>query len=329
MTRTDHDRLARLRDRLDAVGYTAAGVDQHRQGDLDPDEPLAVLIRLFSLGQRIPDRSARQALSPVPLEGCAALGLLRHEGESVSPVLRLVPHEGLLLALEPPEREGDDDPLRVMAPSGSTLTMARVMHRTPRESALDLGTGCGLLALLAAGHSRRVVATDHNPRAVSLTELSAGLNRRPNVETRIGDWFEPVAGERFDQAICNPPYVISPDTRLLYRDSGLEGDAVSELVVRTLPRHLKPGGVGQVLINWIIRDGEDWRERMDGWYADSGCDVFLQQLDTFDAADYARHWLGERADGLAFDAWMAYYRRLRITAIGTGVLTLTRGEGVR
>ena len=42
---------------------------------------------------------------------------------------------------------------------------------------------------------------------------------------RAGSFFEPVAGERFDLVVSNPPFVVSPGTseRLVYRDSGLPG----------------------------------------------------------------------------------------------------------
>ena len=45
---------------------------------------------------------------------------------------------------------------------------------------------------------------------------------------RAGSFFEPVAGERFGLVTCNPPYVISPESAFLFRDSGREGDAVRE-----------------------------------------------------------------------------------------------------
>src|SRR5205814_2148722 len=105
---------------------------------------------------------------------------------------------------------------------------------TPRRRvarALDVGTGNGAQALLAARHSAQVVATDVNPRALKYTQLNAALNGVANLETRAGSLFEPVAGERFDLVTCNAPYVISPETRWQYRDGGLPGDELSERVV--------------------------------------------------------------------------------------------------
>lgn len=297
------DRLARLRDRLDAAGY-----------------PSGVLGRLFADGLRVAEDAVRDALSGDILADCVALELVAVESDTVVARQRIAEHDGFLVVLEPPETRGDR--LHVMAPSGSTRTLGLSMRRNPCGSALDLGCGCGLLALHAAGHAARVVATDANPRAARLTGLSAALNRLANVEARVGKWFDPVAGERFDQIVCNPPFVVSPESTRLYRDAGVEGDGVCRMIVGTVPRYLAPGGVAHVLVNWVVRD--DGRDPIDVWTSGAGCDVFLQRLPTFDLPGYARYWLGDRADTPAFDEWMAYYRALRAAAIGAGVVTLTR-----
>ena len=65
---------------------------------------------------------------------------------------------------------------------------------------------------------------------------SEALNELDNVDFRAGSLFEPAAGERFDLITCNAPFVVSPDNHLVYRDSGFEGDGVTERIVRAL-RH--------------------------------------------------------------------------------------------
>jgi methylase of polypeptide subunit release factors len=64
--------------------------------------------------------------------------------------------------------------------------------------------------MLASPHAERVLATDVSPRAVNFAAFNAQLNLTPNIEHRVGSWFEPVGDERFDTLVCNPPYVISP-----------------------------------------------------------------------------------------------------------------------
>ncbi|MEW1982321.1 methyltransferase [Citricoccus sp. NPDC079358] len=81
-----------------------------------------------------------------------------------------------------------------------------------------------------------------------------------------GDLLEPVAGCRFDLVVSNPPYVITPrsgsepdrftgeieDGINTYRDGGRPGDRLLAELVATLPDHLEPGGMAQMLGNWEI-----------------------------------------------------------------------------
>ena len=77
----------------------------------------------------------------------------------------------------------------------------------PGGSVLDLGTGSGIAAIAAArAGAGRVVAVDLNPAAVRCAAANVrryGLADR--VDVREGDLFAPVARERFDRIISNPP----------------------------------------------------------------------------------------------------------------------------
>jgi methylase of polypeptide subunit release factors len=77
----------------------------------------------------------------------------------------------------------------------------------PRSFVLDLGTGSGVCAVSAARFAGRVVATDINPEAVRCAWINILAHHQEHlVETRTGDLFEPVSGERFDLVLFNPPY---------------------------------------------------------------------------------------------------------------------------
>ena len=86
-----------------------------------------------------------------------------------------------------------------------------------------------------------MVATDVNERALAFAEFNCALNGVENVEFRSGSLLEPVLGERFGLVVANPPYVISPGLDVVFRDSGMERDAVSETVVRGMPDLLEAG----------------------------------------------------------------------------------------
>lgn len=91
--------------------------------------------------------------------------------------------------------------------------LAEFIARTPRlnpqggATALDLGTGCGVLAVFAASRGYKVTATDVEPGAVSCARANAILNR---VEDRMsvlqGDLFAPVERQVFDVVVFNLPF---------------------------------------------------------------------------------------------------------------------------
>jgi hypothetical protein len=173
------------------------------------------------------------------------------------------------------------------------------------------------------------VGTDLNPRAVAFARFNARLNGVANAEFRAGDLFAPVHGERFDLVVCNPPYVVSPETRLLFRDGGRPGDSLCGEIVRRAGDHLRPGGFATVLVNWVVPADGHWSEPLRRWVADTGCDAWLVHLDTQDALTYAAGW-NRDPDPLryadALDRWLAYYAEQGIGSIGMGVVVLRRRE---
>jgi release factor glutamine methyltransferase len=113
---------------------------------------------------------------------------------------------------------------------------------------LDMGTGTGICALFAARIARRVVAVDINPAAVRCARINALLN---DLETRIdfreGDLFGPVAGERFDVVLFNPPFLLG--TPKDDRDAAWRSSDVPERFAAGLALHLKPGGTALLLLS--------------------------------------------------------------------------------
>ena len=97
------------------------------------------------------------------------------------------------------------------------------------------------------------------------------------MECREGDLFEPVAGMTFDLIVSNPPFVISPESRYIYRDSGMAGDEVCRKICREAPRFMTDGGFCQIICNWAEFKGQDWRERLKTWFEGSGCDVWVMR----------------------------------------------------
>jgi methylase of polypeptide subunit release factors len=279
---------------------------------------LATVVRLFVLGRPAARTDAESALG----EGLAAAVALRalQEDDGVRPTLRIVPHDVLYLASDLPTPEPPDE--HVAAAHAPSLTLARLTVRGHVARSLDLGTGNGIQALLLAQHSDRVVATDLSERALRFTELNAALNGRTNVETRRGSWFEPVEGERFGAVVCSPPYVVSPGSRILYRDGDVRGDALSERLVRDIPRYLEEGAFATVLVSWVPTAG-DIEPLPVGWAADSGCDGLVLCLHRESAQTAGAAWY--EGDQLA--AALEFYRREGIDEIAYGAVVLHRRAG--
>jgi methylase of polypeptide subunit release factors len=298
------------------------------------ETPLNTLIRLFVIGLGASPEAAKKALAPAPIERLVGGGLLRSKGGALRANLKMVPIDGLLVAFDRSwEGEKLEAPDHVMGPSESARRLAGVTLRGEVKDALDLGAGCGYLALLAARHAGKVVASDVNPRAAAFAELNAALNGIESMEALTGDLFAPVADRAFDLVFSNPPFMISPEDRLTYLSGGMKADAFCQRVATEVPRYLREGGYCQMLCSWVELEGGDWQERLRGWFEGSGCDVWVLRSSTTDAVSYAVGWVntghhepaGEGSDRL--NAWLEYYRQEKIQAIGAGVVTMRKRGG--
>ena len=210
--------------------------------------------------------------------------------------------------------------------------MAGATIRREITSAFDLGTGCGVQALYASDHATRVVASDLNPRAGACATLTMELNDVANVAVREGSLFDPVEGERFDLIVANPPFVISPSRRYLFRDNELIVDELCRQLVRSAPGHLTDGGHCQVLASWAHVRGQDWRDRLHGWFERHG----MRRPRARTRGAGAERPRGQLAppDGAArplapeYDEWMDYYEQHDVEAVGFGLITMRkRGTG--
>lgn len=119
---------------------------------------------------------------------------------------------------------------------------------------LDLGTGTGVLAIAAASSAARVVAVDSNPVAVECARINAEKNSVAHrVEPRLGDLFEPVAGERFDLVLCNPPYFAGrPSTEL---ETAFRAGDFARRFARGLGDQLADKGRALVILSSIGDEG--------------------------------------------------------------------------
>ena len=127
--------------------------------------------------------------------------------------------------------------------------------------------------------------------------------------------------------------MISPETEFLFRDSGLEGDAVSRHVVERAPAFLEDGAFAQMLVSWAVPPDADWSAPLRSWVEGNGCDAWLLHSRTDDPLTHAGNWLrhevGDDADAYsaAIDRWLRYFERLGIEGIAVGAVILRRRTG--
>lgn len=193
-----------------------------------------------------------------------AAGMPRAHASGVAGFRRLLLVSDFRGLIPRPETEGLVDLALRLAPAGR---------------ALDLGTGSGCLALALAdeGHYRDVTAVDRSAEALALAREN-GHRTGLQVRWLAGDWCAPVAGERFDLVVSNPPYLTrdevtatEPSVRdwepVAALDGGPDGLDPYRALFRQVPEVLAPGGVLALEID-ARRGGDTARlAREAGWTA--------------------------------------------------------------
>lgn len=319
------------------------------------DTPVALLTRLFSLGDALPRAQAELAMPTLTVGRAEECGLVTTSGTQadarVTAAVDVRPYTFT---------DGDGDHTwwvasdlgetitgrrlgagHVLGIGGASATLASATVRARVGRVLDLGTGCGIQALHASQHADVVVATDISRRALAFAEFNRRLNGPPaQWQLREGSLLEPVAGETFDLVVSNPPFVITPPgaPSFEYRDGGLHGDGISRTLVRDIGTVLAPGGLAHMLGNWEIHEGQDWRTRIEQWLDDAPVplDAWIIQRDRLDAAEYAETWLRDagvvperdRASfEAAYEAYLTDFAHRGVDAVGFGIVTLRRPTG--
>jgi methylase of polypeptide subunit release factors len=336
-----------LRADLVSAGYTLDGV-QSRLGDqalaalarnttaaarrvLGGDtDPQADAIRLWLLQLPVP---ATRLSGWSALPGLLERGLLVAVGDDLRATVELKPHGSTArqgwICSDPVPLDGRLQAPRadfVLGASPASTTLAQLVPQRHFGRVLDLGTGCGIQAMHL--DADEIVATDLNPRALELAAISLGLSG-VRADLRAGSLYEPVAGERFDLILTNPPYVIAPPGgALVYREGGLAGDDLMREVVTGAAGRLTDGGSLVVLGNWAHLAGEPWQERLASWLAPTGCDALVVQRELLDPYEYIEIWLADA--GLqgtddydrTYGRWLDYFEALGITGVGLGWVLL-------
>lgn len=310
---------------------------------------VAVLTALFMLGEPVGAAALETALPRTGVAGALDIGLVvptqSASGEQLyAPAVDLRPHEAedahgsvrWWVASDLGELVTGQAlaPDHVLGIGRAGLTLAALTPRKPVETALDLGVGCGIQTLYLLRHVRQVVASDISTRALEFTAFNVALAGvdSARVQLRQGNLLEPVAGQRFDLIVSNPPFVITPPSvrqaglpLMEYRDAG---GPILPALVRGLEDHLNPDGVAVMLGNWEHREGTSWRTSVNQWIGKS-LDAWIIQREVQDPVEYAAMWLRDggltpERSGAAFEnalaAWQEDFDSRQVSGVGMGYL---------
>ena len=164
---------------------------------------------------------------------------------------------------------------------------------TPRV--VDLGTGSGIIAVSLALEctAAQITAVDLSEGAIFVARNNAG-RLGATVDFRQGDWFAPLAGERFDLIVSNPPYVAAGDPHLALNGlpfepqsaltDGNDGLDCLRAIIAGAPAHLRPGG-------WLLCEhGYDQGEACRNLFSAAGFKAASTQCDLagIDRVSYAQ-----------------------------------------
>jgi release factor glutamine methyltransferase len=208
---------------------------------IDAREARILLAEASGFSQAALLSSLERALAPEVEARFRDFAERRRKGEPIAYIVGHKEFYGLDLAVNP----------AVLIPRPETELLVDLALERQFTSVVDLGTGSGAVALAIKKNRPqcRVVAVEASAAALVVARRNA-VRHGLDVDFRHGRWFDPVAGERFELIVANPPYVADADPHLAALSfeptaalaAGADGlDAIRDITARAA-QFLAPGG---------------------------------------------------------------------------------------
>ncbi len=340
--------LNAFRSRLRAAAYTEIGVTE-RLGktpqEIEPTdlpyfdtfllgrEPLDDLIRLFLLRGTLTEDLARTLFGSETYDLLFDLGILRVDMGSCRSRVDLFPVDDLVVATDHRYQVLADDALDeepVMYLGRDSVGLVKTAPRRPSRSHLDLCTGSGIQALIAAAYSDRVIGVDLNPRALRFSRFNAALNGVGHARFLASDLYSAVESERFDSITANPPFVPSPTDDLAFRDGGADGEKVLRRIVMEAAEHLEPGGRLSIVTD--LAEPKGYESKLGNWWKGGG--MCAQVLTTADrneilfSVPHSHAPFGQSYEEYSSElrSWVRSYRDAGLSAVNFGYILIESTE---
>ena len=131
----------------------------------------------------------------------------------------------------------------VFGPSRVSTLLAETLRPMDREKVLDIGTGSGFLAIVASRlGATSVVATDISTDILQCATRNAKLNEVSNISFRLGSFYAPIKGMKFNTIICNPPQIPYPEPLNKAVWGGRDGKLVINKIIDGASKFLENSG---------------------------------------------------------------------------------------
>jgi SAM-dependent methyltransferase len=346
------DQAQALRVFFERQGYTTAGVCERlaigalheftarrdgRTTAVAIGDGRDVAIRLFLDAEALPEAEVAGQWSADERALLAAVGLVESAGPGqLQSTMLLYPLAGLWLVsdvaasmrAQPAERPDVVYP----AMTANTFRFLKGLPESRCERFLELCGGTGAAALLAARGGAQAWTADIAERSTQVARFNAALNGIEGCTAVTGDLYDAVPGAVFDRIAAHPPYVATPTDRLIFRDGGADGEAVTRRIVAGLPAALAPGG--RLYLTCMATDRTDapLEQRVRGWLGEAadGFDVDVFVRTSFTPEEYYAE-VAKSGQLSTEDAveWVRYFERLDVRGLVYAWIVVTRHAAAR
>jgi len=317
LERADNASLQKFGEQLRSRGYTEARISKRLQVThpatielpsypvyqerlaQSPDD-LSTLISLFLLQFEVLHEAANAALDANVVDHLLTLGVLRHAStDTVAANVSVYPCTGSYFItdhrFQPPWPNNYAAPAQpVMHLGEDSYALAYLSPKPPNGGqVLDLCTGSGIQAIMAARRAKHVVGVDINSRAVNFARFNAALNGvATKTDFRCGDLYNPLGeDDRFDLILANPPFIPSSNSgvdRLLFQDAGPTGDQISGPILAGLLMHLKPKGMAVIISLFVDTKRSRAKTTIRNWIGSHvPVDLLLIEFYSIDPEEFA------------------------------------------
>ena len=342
-------RYEELRRFLETSDYSettiCAKLGLHRLADYDmepsrraalpaPVDAADVLIRLFLAGDALGREVVDAHLDAHATALLDAMGLLgTTEAGRCMGTVALYPVDGFLIASDRwshPDGSAFEAPADTVYPAlvRNTRLFLDLLPDGACQSCLDLGSGTGIAAFIAARNGAiESWAADIAQRSTQFAEFNRELNDVIRVSTINSDLYEQLGGRTFDRIIAHPPYMPVLTPKWVFLSGGEDGEEITRRIVEGLPGHLREDGLCCSLTMGTDRQDAPFELRVRNWLGvkQNEFDVALIVRRIVEPQQFAMSTAPfeprSRADA---HAWRELFARLGVVSLVYGFLLIRR-----